>query len=106
MAALGPEPLWVRDPLGPRVRPLPLPPGGGSVLCLRRDRARELVSAGRAGGRRRRGALRSPEALRFRCRRRCPGPAALRPLRHPRTGRRDARPCTPCCRLAEQEGLL
>ncbi|NXU66556.1 SDE2 regulator, partial [Horornis vulcanius] len=25
-----------------RVRPLPLPPGGGSVLCLRRDRAREL----------------------------------------------------------------
>ncbi|NXJ25457.1 SDE2 regulator, partial [Dicrurus megarhynchus] len=34
--------LWVRDPLGPRVRPLPLPPGGGSVLCLRRDRAREL----------------------------------------------------------------
>ncbi|NXO08125.1 SDE2 regulator, partial [Oriolus oriolus] len=34
--------LWVRDPLGPRARPLPLPPGGGSVLCLRRDRAREL----------------------------------------------------------------
>ncbi|NWV78022.1 SDE2 regulator, partial [Dasyornis broadbenti] len=34
--------LWVRDPLGLRAGPLPLPPGGGSVLCLRRDRAREL----------------------------------------------------------------
>ncbi|XP_062346469.1 splicing regulator SDE2 isoform X2 [Cinclus cinclus] len=42
MAAPGAELLWVRDPLGSRVRPLPLPPGGGSVLCLRRDRAREL----------------------------------------------------------------
>ncbi|NXK96947.1 SDE2 regulator, partial [Formicarius rufipectus] len=35
-------PLWVRDPLCPRARPLPLPPGGGSVLRLRRARAREL----------------------------------------------------------------
>ncbi|NXA74746.1 SDE2 regulator, partial [Thryothorus ludovicianus] len=34
--------LWVRDPLEPRARPLPLPPGGGAVPCLRRDRAREL----------------------------------------------------------------
>ncbi|OWK51668.1 Protein SDE2 [Lonchura striata] len=37
-----PAPLWVRDPLGPRARPLPPPPGGRSVLCLRRHRAREL----------------------------------------------------------------
>ncbi|NWZ79018.1 SDE2 regulator, partial [Poecile atricapillus] len=35
-------PLWVRDTLAPRARPLPLPPGGGSVLCLRRARAQEL----------------------------------------------------------------
>ncbi|NWR28779.1 SDE2 regulator, partial [Tachuris rubrigastra] len=34
--------LWVRDPLWPRARPLPLPPGGGSVRRLRRARAREL----------------------------------------------------------------
>ncbi|NXF05553.1 SDE2 regulator, partial [Smithornis capensis] len=32
----------LRDPLCPRARPLPLPPGGGSVRCLRRHRAREL----------------------------------------------------------------
>ncbi|NWI36262.1 SDE2 regulator, partial [Picathartes gymnocephalus] len=36
------ESLLVRDPLELRVRLLPLPPGGGSVLCLLRDRAREL----------------------------------------------------------------
>ncbi|XP_064504139.1 splicing regulator SDE2 [Pseudopipra pipra] len=34
--------LWVRDPLWPRAQPLPLPPGSGSVRCLRRNRAREL----------------------------------------------------------------
>ncbi|KAJ7396818.1 Protein SDE2 like protein [Pitangus sulphuratus] len=39
---LVPLSLWVRDPLWPRARPLPLPPGGGSVRRLRRDRAREL----------------------------------------------------------------
>ncbi|NXA11720.1 SDE2 regulator, partial [Sapayoa aenigma] len=35
-------PVLVRDPLCPRARPLPLPPEGGSVCRLRRDRAREL----------------------------------------------------------------
>lgn len=42
MAAPGPGSLWVRDPLGPRARPLPLPPGGSSVLYLRHHRARQL----------------------------------------------------------------
>lgn len=73
MAALGP--LWVRDPLGPRARPLPLPPGDGSVLCLRRDRARQLVSAGALGG--------PPASGHAAQAARGPGPPALRPLRHP-----------------------
>ncbi|NXU21791.1 SDE2 regulator, partial [Thalassarche chlororhynchos] len=34
--------LLVRDPLASRARPLPLPPGGGSVRGLLRDRARAL----------------------------------------------------------------
>ncbi|NWS20567.1 SDE2 regulator, partial [Pachyramphus minor] len=34
--------LWVRDPLWPRARPIPLPTGGCSVRRLRCDRAREL----------------------------------------------------------------
>uniref|UniRef100_A0A8C6ZW92 Replication stress response regulator SDE2 n=1 Tax=Nothoprocta perdicaria TaxID=30464 RepID=A0A8C6ZW92_NOTPE len=38
--------LFVREPLAARARPLPLPPGGGSVRGLLRDRARALVSRG------------------------------------------------------------
>ncbi|NWY04258.1 SDE2 regulator, partial [Nothoprocta ornata] len=34
--------LFVREPLAARARPLPLPPGGGSVRGLLRDRARAL----------------------------------------------------------------
>lgn len=36
----------LREPLGSRARPLPLPPGGGSVRGLLRDCARRLVRGG------------------------------------------------------------
>lgn len=36
--------VLVREPLASRARPWPLPPGGGSVRGLLRDRARALVS--------------------------------------------------------------